>query len=219
MNKISSETKIFLEQLQEEGGISKILSTALNISNPLMDENTLLLLNYGWYLSGDIEIEKISQVIDLIKVEQVVEADKIIETFYKKNIKSIESKLILKHPEREAIFNEAFRAHKNKMYYSSTILFLSQGDGIADGKIFHNRQNFEKHLDKKSNPDFVSLLKHDSPLNVPSIKIKKEKYSSKLNRHAVMHGEDTKYGTEENSLKALSLCCFVSDWYNRYQFR
>lgn len=208
-------TKI-IEEIEKLGGISAILARASDISNPSMTESTKILLNYGWYISGDIQMKKISETIELIKNDEIETAEKLLVEFYKKNIKNIEARLISKHTERENIFKEAFLAHKNKMFYSSTILFLSQGDGISEGKIFHNRQNLEKHLNKDKNPDFVRLLKDDSPLNVPSIKVKKSKYFSKLNRHAVMHGEDTNYGTEINSLKALSLCCFVSDWYNRY---
>ncbi|MBG6110080.1 hypothetical protein H4V97_000241 [Flavobacterium sp. CG_23.5] len=216
MNLALNNLNKIAEEIEKIGGISAILSKALDISNPSMTENTEILLNYGWYISSDIEMRKLSETIKLIKNDEIETAEKSLIEFYKKNIKSIEAKLISKHSERENIFKEAFLAHKNKMYYSSTILFLSQGDGMIDGKIFHNRQNLDKHLDKKRNPDFVSLLKDDCPLNVPSIKVKKSKYFSKLNRHAVMHGEDKNYGTEINSLKALSLCCFVSDWYNRY---
>jgi hypothetical protein len=205
-----------MEEIEKFGGISAILAKAFDISNPSMTENTKILLNYGWYISSDIEVKKISETIELIKKDEIETAEKSLIEFYKENINSIEAKLISKHSERENIFKEAFLAHKNKMFYSSTILFLSQGDGIIDGKIFHNRQNLDKHLDKNRNPELLGLLKDDNPLNVPSIKVKKLKYFSKLNRHAVMHGEDTNYGTEINSLKALSLCCIVSDWYNRY---
>lgn len=216
MNLALTNLSKMMEEINKLGGISAILAKKLKLSNPSMSENTRLLLNYGWYISGDIEMKQLSEAVELIKFDDVKTAEKILTDFYKHNLKSIELKLILKHPERESIFKEAFKAHKNEMFYGSTILFLSQADGIIDGKIFHNRKNLDKHLDKNRNPDFVGYLKDDSPLNVPSITVKKLKYFSKLNRHAVMHGEDTIYGTEINSLKALSLCCFVNDWYNRY---
>ena len=217
MERNKTSTEKLLEELNENGGIASILIKALDIKNPSIEENTRILLNYGWYISAKMQLKEISKVIELIKLEKIEVAENILITFFKENLEKIEEQLITKHSERKNIINEAFKAHKTKMYYSSTILFLSQGDGIIDGKIFHNRQNLEKHLDKSKNPNFVKILKEDSSLNVPSIKINKSKYFSKLNRHAVMHGESLDYGTEKNSLKALSLCCFVSDWYNRYE--
>ena len=217
MERNKTSTEKLLEELNENGGIASILIKALDIKNPSIEENTKILLDYGWYISAKMQLKEISKVIELIKLEKIEVAENILITFFNENLEKIEEQLIIKHSERKNIINEAFKAHKTKMYYSSTILFLSQGDGIIDGKIFHNRQNLEKHLDKSKNPNFVKILKEDSSLNVPSIKINKSKYFSKLNRHAVMHGESLDYGTEKNSLKALSLCCFVSDWYNRYE--
>lgn len=217
MERKKTSTEKFLEEINKNGGIASILIKALDIKNPSIEENTKLLLNYGWYISAKMQLKKISNVIELIKSEKIEDAENILITFFKENLEKIEEQLIDKHTDRKDIINEAFKAHRNEMYYSSTILFLSQGDGIIDGKIFHNRQNLEKHLDKSKNPNFIKILKEDSSLNVPSIKINKSKYFSKLNRHAVMHGESLDYGTEKNSLKALSLCCFVSDWYNRYE--
>ncbi|AUC81049.1 hypothetical protein [Lacinutrix sp. Bg11-31] len=216
MNKDFSFIKKKLEEFESTGNLTSIIAAYCDIKNDSIEENTKTLLNYGWYIPGDIEVKKVSEVIDLIKTERTVEADSIMVNFFKKNLISIEENLIQKHNERKAIIKEAFKAHNSNMFYSSTILFLSQGDGIMDGKIFHNRKNLEKHLDKEKNPSFVEFLKEDSSLNVPSIKVKNSKYFSKLNRHSVMHGQSVDYGTEINSLKALSLCCFASDWYNRY---
>jgi hypothetical protein len=217
MKRIKTTTEKLLEEIKENGGISSIISKVFDIKNDSIEENTRILLNYGWYISAQMKMKKISEVIELIKSEKTVEAESILINFFKENLTKIEEQLITKHSDRKPIFEEAFKAHKSNMFYSSTILFLSQGDGIIDGKIFHNRKNLDKHLDKEKNPNFVNLLKEDSSLNIPSIKINKSKYFSKLNRHSVMHGKSTDYGTEINSLKALSLCCFVSDWYNRYK--
>jgi len=216
MNHFPNNTEKLLEELKNKSGFPSIFEDIFGNSRSLFNQKVLTLMDYGWYISGDIELKKISNAFNLINDGKAEEAEKIITSHFKKNLRKIETNLISKHKEREVIFKEAFKAHKRKMYFSATILFLSQGDGIMDGKIFHNRNNLEKHLDKKKNPDFVGLLKNDSPLNVPSIKIKQTKYFSKLNRHSVMHGGDNEYGTEINSLKALSLCTFANDWYNRY---
>jgi hypothetical protein len=216
MKRVKTTTEKLIGELKQNGGISSIISEVFDIKNDSIEENTRVLLNYGWYISGQMKIKSTSEVIELIKTGKIEEAETNLINFYKDNLTKIEKQLITKHSDRKPILEEAFKAHKSNMFYSSTILFLSQGDGIIDGKIFHNRKNLDKHLDDKKNPSFVKLLKEDSSINVPSNKISKTKYFSKLNRHSVMHGKSTDYGTETNSLKALSLCCFVSDWYNRY---
>lgn len=216
MNRIKSTTKNLLEEFNQNGGLQLILSKVFDIKNVSIEENTRILLNHGWYISAGMKIKSTSEVIELIKLGKREEAETNLMNFYKDNLTKIKKRLITKHSDRKLILEEAFKAHKSNMFYSSTILFLSQGDGIIDGKIFHNRKNLDKHLDNNKNPSFVKLLKEESSLNVPSIKVNKAKYFSKLNRHSVMHGKSTDYGTEVNSLKALSLCCFVSDWYNRY---
>ncbi len=45
---------------------------------------------------------------------------------------------------------------------------------------------------------------------------KKEKFNSDLNRHGVVHGYDTDFGSESNSLKAFSLLCYIKDFIDRY---
>jgi hypothetical protein len=195
--------------------IENILNKILNIESNLLEKATKILLNHGWYLSGHIEMKQTSLIVELIRNECFVEAEIKLLGFYRENLNTIKTQLINKNPNRKSVLEEAFKAHNNKMYFSSTILFISQADGIIDGKIFHNRKNLDKFLNNRS-VKIVELLKEDSSLNIPSIKLKKTKYISKMNRHSIMHGESTDYNTEINSLKALSLCCFVNDWYNRY---
>jgi hypothetical protein len=204
-----------LEEL-EENQFPSLMASIFGISKASFNQNIKTIINHGWYPPAKLEVKKINKIAELIKSGKSEEADKLLFEIYNENIKIFESELISKHSARKMIFKEAFKAHKDKKFFSSTILFLSQGDGIIDGKIFHNRKNFDKDLDKKRNPEIVSLLAEVAPLNIPSAKVKGSQYFSKLNRHAVMHGLDTNYGTEMNSLKALSLCCFANDWYNRY---
>jgi len=44
-----------------------------------------------------------------------------------------------------------------------------------------------------------------------------DSFPCKLNRHAILHGQDPDYGTEINSLKSISLLVYISDLvkYNR----
>jgi hypothetical protein len=73
-------------------------------------------------------------------------------------------------------------------------------------------------MNKEKNLKFVSLLKEDSSLNVPSNKINnKSKYFSKINRHSVMHGKSMDYGNRNKQFKSNFILLFLSDWYNRYE--
>lgn len=98
------------------------------------------------------------------------------------------------------------------MFHSSTILFLSQADGICDSIIFTGSK-IKKIKDKKKVHPIVKIVSESNPLTDHyNPKTKNSNYFSDLNRHGVIHGISSDYGNELNSLKALSLVCFVSDF-------
>jgi len=164
-----------------------------------------------------MEMKTISMFSQLIKLEKSLEAEKLMINFFKRNLNKLKSNVITKYPEREYIIREAFKAHGKKMFNSSTILFLSQADGISDAKIFRGSKVFNNNIDMKNNPSIINILSKETALNVDTRKIDKSNYFTNLNRHAVMHGLEQNYGDEINSLKALSFLCFVSDFFNRYK--
>lgn len=216
MNRILTSTEKLIKELNEKGGISSILSNYCKIPNFSMEESSLILLKYGWYIPGKFQAKKIAELTELIKSKKIDKAENILTSFFNKNINEIEKDLIIKHFDRSEIIKEAFNSHKKKMYYSSTILLLSQADGITESKMFIGRKKFAEKIDSIKNPDFINILGKESPLNVDTRKDENPEFFSDLNRHAVMHGLSNNYGSERNSLKALSLLCFVSDYYNRY---
>jgi hypothetical protein len=138
------------------------------------------------------------------------------QNYYKNNLNLIETKLLNKHLDRNEIISEAFKAHKNKMYNSSVILFISQSDGICEGKIFSGNKKKDFFDSKKSSYFVNNTLLNETAINEDSRK-DSTAFFSELNRHKVMHGLTSDYGNEINSLKALSLLCFVSDWVDRYK--
>lgn len=56
---------------------------------------------------------------------------------------------------------------------------------------------------------FITPILHDCPIFVHKSMV--DKFPSKLNRHAAVHGRDSSYGTQENFLRSLSLLKYVSD--------
>lgn len=69
----------------------------------------------------------------------------------------------------------------------------------------------------KDNHSIINLIGKETALNVDTRKEDNSNYFTNLNRHGVMHGLEVNYGTEVNSLRALSFLCFITDFYNRYK--
>ncbi|WP_298328610.1 hypothetical protein [uncultured Dokdonia sp.] len=217
MKRTQTTTERLFTELNEKGGISQITLNHLRIPNFSMKESALILLKFGWYIPREFKLKKIAELTELGRSKNFNEIDEILTEFFNEKIDNIEENLVGTYSERSEIIKEAFNSHKMKLYYSSTILFLSQADGITESKMFIGRKNFEKNIDSRKNPDIVNILGEESPLNVDTRKDNNPNYFSDLNRHGVMHGLSNNYGSEKNSLKALSLLCFVSDFYNRYE--
>lgn len=203
------------KKIEEIGGISKVILHQIGIPNFSFEDSALKLSNYGWYIPAEFQLKQINELVSLFDSNQK-EADDLIIDFFRKNIKSIEKKLIRRHIERKEIIKEAFKGHNAKMFHSSTILFISISDGLSECKIFQDTKNFNNKIDMTKNPEIIKILSVESPLNVDTRKKKNPSFFSELNRHNVIHGMKYDYGNEINSLKSLSLLCFISDWYNRY---
>jgi hypothetical protein len=136
------------------------------------------------------------------------------ERFYEKEIKISSTHLVKHFPEKRKLIQEAIKAHKKKLFFASTILFLSLADGICNGYLFriaNQKKKLKNALSDKRILDFVvSTLTNVSAIDAHTDD--SLKYPSKLNRHAVMHGNDITYGTRTNSLKAFSLFACVADF-------
>jgi hypothetical protein len=207
-----------LQELSRHGGISQIILDYLEIPEFDLKSSSRAFMKYGWYIPASFPIKRIAEIDELFKSGNIESADQAIIEFMKSNVKEFEINLCSKHHKRKNILIEAFEAHNNGNYFSSIVLFLTQADGLANSTIFHKRKEGKKKLNKDVNPSDIGILFEDSPINQSTNEIgKRPDFFSKLNRHAVLHGISLDYNTEKNSLKALSLLCFVSDFYNRYQ--
>jgi hypothetical protein len=214
---LNNSTSEIIKSVNSMKKIEQDLKNIFDVSRLSLEENINILSNYGWYISAEMEMKAIFKFNQLIKSEKQNEAEKLMLNFYKKNLNKLKGNIIVKFPERENIIKEAFIAHKKKMYNASTILFLSQADGICGAKIFRGPKVFNYNIDMKNNHSIINILGKETALNVDTRKTDKSNYFTNLNRHSVMHGLESDYGNEINSLKALSFLCFVSNFYNRYK--
>ncbi|MDT0551721.1 hypothetical protein [Urechidicola vernalis] len=186
-----------------------------NLPDYTFEETERIFSEYGWYIPPFIEIRIVFELVELFDNKNVLEAENHLINYFKKNLKKIESELIESHPERKDILTEAFKAHRKKLFYSSTILFLSQADGVCDSIIFRGREIGKIKNNDENHPIINILAEKNSLTDYYNNETKNSNYFSDLNRHGVMHGISNNYGNELNSLKALSLVCCVSD-FKRY---
>ena len=187
------------------------------IFNEFQNHYSLILANYGWYISGGMRVASILEIHFHIKDKKINKAEKILINYYKNDIRRINDKLVKKYLDRKAILEEAFQAHKKGMYFCSTMLFLSQADGICGSKLFRDKKHLKAYLKTQKSPDIINaVLEKISSIDVDTRQLDRSNYFSTLNRHGVMHGLHYNFGHEKNSLKALSLLCFIADFMDRY---
>jgi len=200
ISEAAKSLKKLSEELKQEGYI-------------FLDYKSVLLKN-GWFIPYEIKVKDVMQLAFQFENNQSDQAHIFLIKYFRKKIKTIQAVLIEKYPERKEILNEAFKAHQKKMFHSSTILFLSQADGITDNRIFIGRK-FKKFTQRERSHPLVKLFDSENPLTSSFYKNKKDiDPEESLNRHGIVHGHILEYGSELNSLRALSLLYFVSNFRN-----
>ncbi|WP_420623280.1 hypothetical protein [Candidatus Poriferisodalis sp.] len=132
----------------------------------------------------------------------------------------IEADLCEAFPSRSPILREAFEAHRQAKFNLSVPVLIAQADGIWHDRckksVFtHKRKSAVDEMlirprAHTAAPLAQALRGDDWPLTLNEGKRQRIPDFSQLNRHQVLHGETTDYGTELNSLKAISFIRFCS---------
>ncbi|MEH6769308.1 hypothetical protein [Maribacter arcticus] len=180
------------------------------------------LADFGWYVDAHISLGYTTSLMEKAMEGDVEFLNNFFIDYYQKAIKQRISSFKLKHNARLDIIKEAIDCHNEKKYYASTILFLSQADGMCGGYLFkggNRKQELKKYLATSEYGSFFLLLLNSINQKSAIDSFYPEEsgdYESDLNRHGVIHGYNTSFGTKENSLKAFSLLCFVNDFVDRY---
>lgn len=175
------------------------------------------LVSHGWYISGNSAFGDSIYLSSELNKGNIVKVDKFLIKFFEKEFNSIIETIKRYCPQRSEIIAEAAKAHKLKMYYAATSLFISTADGIFDGELFKQPKKGKPKLKEK-----LANVRHQSELGELLIKMSPidatpdelYKFNNPLNRHNVLHGRDFSYGTKINSLKALSLLGFICDFFS-----
>ncbi|NOY43103.1 MAG: hypothetical protein GXP26_14885 [Planctomycetes bacterium] len=179
---------------------------------------------HGWYVGASLTARQLATLKRLIP-EGGHEAD--IEAFMVDHVRStlteIENSAFTAWPNRKPILEDAFSAHRSGQYSLSIPCLLAQADGMAfdilDAFAFTNhsgnisaktRQLIDSDIPSYSTmSSYVGILLEDAAMR-DRTGVRDEKRDlgapmSPLNRHGVMHGIDTDYPNEANSLRVVSL--------------
>jgi hypothetical protein len=123
-------------------------------------------------------------------------------------------------PHRAALLLAAFAAVERGEHALAIPVLFAQVDGVCfdaiKGSAFFlrgKRKEVALHLEEGGS-DVAAKLANAflAPFgeDLPVLQSKRLPGFSKLNRHQVLHGESVDYGTEDNSLRAISLLAYVS---------
>jgi len=178
----------------------------------------------GWFLPPRAPaMTFINLVEERSASSQMKELDALMTDYIDSKLSEIEDDLVARYPKRKALFEEAFKAHRQGMYASSITVLLSQADGIcADllGEKFFSMEmvkgGVKQPKTKKVIESYGAGMLQEmmlEPLLSGSGMVASEKdqasYPDSLNRHTVMHGIDTVYPSRMNSAKAISLVAYL----------
>ena len=217
-----SEIRNFLKPITD--WVKEIVPDILNCLNALdklpevVKLALLTMANEGWFFEPDMSLSDLDDVLTAHHLGQVDEIETALINYFVSRVDKIETVLIEKYPHRQTILQSAFTAHRNKQYTLSVPVFLAQTDGISleiSGNNYfmgNGRKNvidlINEAVEESYRETFLAPLQKSLPLTAPPRK--RGKSFNQLNRHAVLHGESLDYGTQINSLKALSFLNYIA---------
>lgn len=189
--------------------------------------------NRGWFFNWQGSLQTVLTLIDDLEVANEDELDTILIHHYDLNIDGYTASLSEAFPDRQKAIAAAAGAHKRggDDYFLSVPIFLAQADGIfanicgttmplgtsksKDGvngaaiikeKIGENGESYDL-LSPLFGLHKIDLLKGERT-RVAESQATGAGFNA-LNRHQVLHGEVSDYGTKLNSLKAFSFLAFI----------
>ena len=180
--------------------------------------NIQTLIRNVWFTDFSLSLVQIGQVAEAFNdsPEQALAASEYLCASLRDQVDDIEAKLVSVFPNRSEILGDAFQAHRERRWNLSVTVFLTQVDGLFYDRflksLFYRADRTEmaecfKEMSKELSSAMLRHLLYDGwPLALSRGERDKQPGDfTELNRHRVLHGEATDYGTEENSLKAISL--------------
>jgi len=180
----------------------------------------LVLANHGWFLDLEMPLPALWELEKALQSGSVEAAQQALMVHFRDRSSEISDRLAVEFPQRAKLLKTAFDAHARGEYELSIPVFLAQADGICQELI--GVQLFKKRQNRPATAAYVEAIASDTflaavlfplahPLPISSTAHQRGGDFHDLNRHQVLHGESVDYGTEINSLKAISLLNYVAD--------
>ncbi|MDH5824216.1 hypothetical protein QFW77_14640 [Luteimonas sp. RD2P54] len=178
-----------------------------------------VLMDQGWCLDPEMPHTWGRDLAAAFHEGEEQQAEQWLIDYFESRLEEIEQTLVARHPTRRAIIADAFQAHREGRYSLSIPALLAQADGVIHDR-HPQRQLFSRNRDvnlvevlsKLPEEDmraiFVAAFYVDISLTRRT-KLLPPGFHG-LNRHAVLHGIDPNYGTEINSLRAVSILNLAS---------
>jgi hypothetical protein len=209
---IKSKGKTFFEMQAE----SAELMRRWKIDVIKAPESMERILRYGWYLPHHVNEATINYLADNLGEGNVSHVDDCIMEILDRDCNADLDKLNSRFPSRAKAISSAFDAHRRGEYYLSIPVFFSQTEGICKiiigSRFFSVKKGKPITKDWASRPelsDYITLLLKPLTEVGESRRSQDDGNPSGANRHDVLHGDSTEYGTKVNSYKALSLLIYV----------
>lgn len=197
-------------------------------------ENTpfhiLLLAKNGWFIDIDnCELSLPEYLANKIMDGDLDSTDEYLTNYYHDNINSIFETLMHRHSDRKNILSQILNSYYTENFYLLIPTLLTQVDGICfdfTKKKFFIKDNYNRYLPQvtaeleKTADHFLSLylspFQNHIPISVSEKYI--QQFPCHLNRHEILHGVNTDYGTKINSLKVISLLKYISDTFKSLNY-
>ena len=200
---------------------------ALRDMPPRLEQAVADLARHGWYVDGQHDIKQLQTLQALINTGNTEQVDGLLMGYFERRLDGIEATLVAELPRREKILHAAFAAHRRGDYELSIPVLLIQADGacvdLTEHHFFQKTRGTQlpevaTHIaatQGSSRAMFLGPIHLELPINA-SEKARARIAAARgwttwteLNRHQVLHGESVDYGTELNSLKAVSLLNYL----------
>lgn len=206
------------ERLQQWRSVLEDFSRQMEEMPARLRAQLAALMERGWCLDPEMPHTWGIDLMDAIRDGEEEEAQQWLVAYFRSRLNKIEAALVERHPQRATVIAEAFAAHREGRYALSIPVLLAQAEGVIHDK--HQRQLFSKKakinlktiLANLPGDDaraiFMSAFCIDTPLTRNTDELPAN--FDGLNRHAVLHGLDPKYGTEVNGLRAVSILNLAS---------
>lgn len=173
--------------------------------SPIRHEDVVALAKEGWYLDPHLPANACGILAAILAKGHAEAVSEWLVKHFRQRADAIEVEVAGKFPCRTSILREAFEAHRQKRYNMSVPIFLAQADGMCSDAFA-----FLLFTGRRGKPVAKLRETNENIMLDPLLRLLGEQLAAGLNRHDILHGRDLGYGTEANSLKAISLLAYLS---------